>query len=150
MTSSLAGLAATILAVFAGCSQGVAGGPGATGKSPAFGQANGTFNLTVPVMPSPLQQGKQSEMAVGITRGDNFDEDVTLTLADVPNGVSYKPDNAVIKHGETEAKITFNAVDSAPLGNFTITVTGHPTSGSDAQVEFKLTVTAKDGFALNK
>ncbi|MHB9049565.1 MAG: COG1470 family protein [Pirellulales bacterium] len=137
------------LAALTGCSQGTPGGPGTTDKKPAYGQADETFNLSVPVMSSSLQQGEQTEATVGIKRAKNFDEDVTLKFDDVPKGVTVEPASPVIKHGDTDAKITFKAEDEAPLGDFKIKVTGHPTKGGDAQIEFKLTVAAKDSFTLS-
>jgi hypothetical protein len=147
MRSSFAGLAVMTLAALTGCSQGTPGGSGRTGKNPAYGQADDTFNLSVPVMSSKVQQGKQTGAAVGIKRAEKFDEDVVLTFADVPKGVTIEPASPVIKHGDTDAKITFKAGDEAPVGNFKVKVTGHPTHGDDAQIEFKLTIAANDKAA---
>ena len=149
MKSLFAGLVVMTLAVVNGCSQGTPGGPGTTEKKPAFGQADDTFNLSVPVLSSSLQQGEQTEATVGIKRAKNFDEDVALTFADVPKGVTVEPASPMIKHGDTDAKITFKAGDEAPLGDFKVNVTGHPTKGTDAQVGFKLTIAAKDSFTLS-
>jgi uncharacterized membrane protein len=149
MKSSFAGLAVMTLAALTGCTQGSPGGPGTTGKAPAYGQAEDTFNLSVPAMSSSLQQGEQTEATVGIKRAKNFDEDVALNFADIPQGVTVEPASPVIKHGDTDAKITFKAGDEAPLGDFKVKVTGHPTKGADAQIEFKLTIAAKDSFTLS-
>jgi hypothetical protein len=152
MKTSFAGLAVMTLAALTGCSQGTPGGPGTTdtgGKKPAYGQADDTFNLSVPLMSSSLQQGEQMEATVSIKRGKNFDEDVSLKFADVPEDVTLEPANPVIKHGDTDAKITFKAGDEAPLGDFKVKVSGHPTKGGDAQIEFKLTIAAKDSFTLS-
>ena len=149
MKSLFAGLAVMTLAALTGCSQGTPGGPGTTEKKPAYGQADDTFNLSVPVMSSSLQQGEQTEATVGIKRAKNFDQDVALKFTDVPKGVTVEPGSPVIKHGDTDAKITFKAEDEAPLGDFKVKVTGHPTKGGDAQVEFKLTIAAKDSFTLS-
>ena len=143
MKSSFAGLAVMTLAAMTGCTQGTPGGPGTTGKNPAYGQAADTFNLSVPVMSSALQQGEQIEATVGIKRAKNFDEDVALKFADVPKGVTVEPASPVIKHGDTGAKITFKAASDAALGDFAIKVTGHPAKGADASNEFKLTVAKK-------
>ena len=83
------------------------------------------------------------KVAVGIKRGKNFDEDVTLEFAEGPKGVTIDSANPVIKHGDTEAKLTFKATDDASLGDFTVKVTGHPTKGSDASNDFKITVAKK-------
>ena len=63
--------------------------------------------------------------------------------------MTVEPASPVIKHGDTDAKITFKAGDEAPLGDFKVNVTGHPTKGSDAQIEFKLTIAAKGSFTLS-
>jgi hypothetical protein len=49
----------------------------------------------------------------------------------------------MIKHGDTDAKVTLKAAPDASLGEFTIKVTGHPTTGSNATSEFKVTVAKK-------
>jgi hypothetical protein len=145
MKSLFTGLVVMTLAFLTGCGQeGTPGGPGTIEKKPAYGQADDTFNLSVPVLASSLQQGEQAETTVGIKRAKNFDEDVTLKFANVPEGVTVEPASPVIKHGDTDAKITFKAGDEAPLGNFKVNVTGHPTKGTDAQVEFTLAIAAKD------
>ncbi len=152
MKNLIAGLTMFTLTALAGCTQGTPGGPGVTGttgeKPPVLGQAADTFNLSVPVLSSSLQQGNQMEATIGIKRGKNFDEDVALSFDDVPLGVTIKPENAAIKHGDTDTKIHVDAGEDAPVGDYTIKVTGHPTKGGDAKVEFKLTVAAKDTFTL--
>ncbi|MEK6261659.1 MAG: hypothetical protein AABP62_23920 [Planctomycetota bacterium] len=152
-----AGLVAMALVALNGCTQGTPGGPGmsktpgttTTANKPILGQAEDTFNLSVPVMSSSLKQGEQTEATIGIKRAKNFDQDVSLQFADVPTGVTVEPASPMIKHGDTDAKITFKAGDEAPLGNFKVKVTGHPTTGSDAQIEFKLAIAAKDTFTLS-
>jgi hypothetical protein len=149
MKSLFTGLAIMALAALAGCEQGTPGGPGTTEKKPVYGQADDTFNLSVPVLTSSVQQGEQTEATLGIKRAKNFDEDVALKFADVPKGVTVEPADPVIKRGDTDAKITFKVEDEAPLGDFKVNVTGHPTKGTDAQIEFKLTIAAKDSFTLS-
>jgi len=136
------------LAVLTGCTQGTPGGPGTDAKKPTFGQAENTFNLTVPFLSSTLQQGEKLDTMVGIKRSENFDEDVTLKFADIPKGVTVDPASSMIKRSDENAKITFKAGDQAPLGNFKVKVTGHPSNGSDAEIEFQLTIAPKDSFTL--
>lgn len=149
MKTLLARLALVTLAGLAGCTQGTPGGPGATSKEPVFGQADQTFNLSVPVMASSVRQGESTEAVIGIKRGKNFDEDVTLNMGDLPTGVTVDPARPMIKHGETETKITFKASDAAALGDFTLKIAGHPTKGAEAKVEFKLNVAGKGSFTLS-
>jgi uncharacterized membrane protein len=131
---------------FTGCDKGTPGGhlsSDPSAKAPVYGQADDTFNLSVPHLSTTLKQGETKAISVSIARGKNFDEDVALKFADVPQGVAIDPTSPGIKHGDTEAKFTIKATDDASLGNFTIKVTGHPTKGSDASNEFKLTVEKK-------
>jgi hypothetical protein len=147
MMRSFTGLLGMALIAVVGCSnQGTPGGPGATdakAKSPFYGQANDTFTLSVPHL-SSLKQGDAQTAVIGIKRGKNFDEDVTVTFGDLPKGVTLEPASPVIKHGDAEAKITLTAEDEAALGDFKIKVTGHPTKGGDATNELLLTVAKKD------
>ena len=155
MKISFASLALLALAALTGCNQGTPGGPGTTDakgttvKKPVIGQTDDTFNLSVPVLSTSLQQGNQTDATVGIKRAKNFDADVTLQFAELPQGVTVEPASPTIKHGDTDAKLTFKAGDEAPLGDFKVKVTGHPTKGGDAHVEFKLAVVAKDSFTLS-
>jgi hypothetical protein len=145
-------MAIVTLVVVSGCSQGKPGGPGTAAKAdtkPTFGQTENTFNLSVPIMSSSVQQGDKADVSVGIKRAKNFDEDVSLTFTDVPQGVTIEPASPVIKHGDTEAKFAIHASDATGVGEFKIKVTGHPSKGGDAEVEFKLTVAAMDSFTLS-
>ena len=91
MRSSFAGLLTMTMVACSGCGQAVPGGPGVTNPSqrqPSYGEADNTFNLRVPHMSTTLHQGEAKEVAIGIDRGKNFEEDVTLTFADGPKGVT--------------------------------------------------------------
>jgi uncharacterized membrane protein len=131
-----------------GCEQGTPGGSGTTGEQPLYGQAEDTFNLSVPLMSSSLQQGESADAKIGINRAKNFDQDVSIKFDDLPKGVTVEPTNPKLASSETDVNVTFKAGDEAPIGDFNVKVTGHPTEGSDAQVEFKLTIVAKDSFTL--
>jgi len=94
-------------------------------------------------MSTTLHQGETKDVAIGIERGKNFDGDVTLEFADGPQGVTLDSANPLIKHGDTEAKVTLKAQGDASLGDFTIKVTGHPTKGADATNQLGITVVKK-------
>ncbi len=60
MQRTLLNSAALMLATLAGCNQGTPGGPGTTDanvEQATIGQTDNTFNLSVPMMSSTLQQG---------------------------------------------------------------------------------------------
>lgn len=147
MKISFAGLLMTALVALTGCNQGIPGGPGVTTnpphKPPAYGEADNTFNLSMPRTSTTLHQGETKDVSIGIERGTNFDGDVTLAFADGPKGVTLDSANPVIKHGDSEAKVTLKARDDASLGDFTIKVTGHPSKGPDATNLLKVTVVKK-------
>lgn len=149
MKSLFAGFVAVTLTALTGCTQGTPGGPGTTEDKPTFGQADDTFNLSVPRTSTSLKQGEQTEATIGIKRAKNFDQDVALKFEDVPKGVTIEPTSHKINRSDTDARVTFKAGDEAELGDFKVKVTGHPTKGSDAQVEFKLTIVKKDTFTLS-
>jgi len=133
------------LAAFAGCSQGTSGGPGATPESKermSIGQPEDTFRLSVPS--TALNQGQSKTLIVGINRGTNFSEEVTLKLSQLPKGVTLNPASPVIKVGEMETKLAITATADAALGDFTYTVTGHPANGVNAVAEAKLTVNTQN------
>lgn len=102
-----------------------------------------TFTVSVPTFSTTVKQGEKKEVSIGISREKNFDEDVTLKFTDLPKGVTIDPASPVIKHGDTEAKLTLKSEDDASLGDFKIKVTGHPTKGADASHDFKVSVAKK-------
>ena len=137
-----------------GCYQGTPGGPGTTvkvepgsatvpAKKPVYGLANNTFNLSVPLLPTTLNQGETKDVSISLKRGTDFDEDVSVKFADLPKGVTIEPARPVIKHGDTEAKLSLKALSDASIGDFTVHLTGHPTKGGDASVDFKISVGKK-------
>ncbi len=146
MKSSFAGLLALALFALSGCNEGMPGGSGITSphqKQPAYGEAENTFKLSVPRMSTTLHQGETKEVTIGIDRGKNFEGDVTLKFAEGPEGVTIESASPIIKHGDTEAKVTLKATADASLGDFTVKVTGHPTMGPDATSEYKINVAKK-------
>ncbi len=146
MKRSCIGLLAMAMLGYTGCNQATPGGPGVTGpaqKPPTYGEADNTFNLSVPRMSTTLNQGGTKEVPIGIERGKNFSEDVTLKFADGPKGVTLASASPVIMHGDTQAKVMLKATEDASLGDFTVKVTGHPTKGADATNEIKITVVKK-------
>src|SRR5579871_5124412 len=111
MKSAFAGLLAMGLIASIGCNDhDKAGGPGATdpsAKQPLYGQADNTFNLSAPSI--SLKQGETKTIVIGIKRGTNFQEDVTLEFTTVPQGMTLDPASPVIRHGDKETEVTLKA-----------------------------------------
>jgi len=153
MKTALVALAAAALIAFVGCNPGTPGGSGADKDKDKKGrveriedkvrQAEDSFSLSVPTFSVKIKQGESKAVTIGISRGKNFGEDVALKLDGLAKGVTVEPADAVIKHGDKEAKLTFKAADDAALGDFTVKVVGHPEKGGDATNELKLTVQKK-------
>lgn len=144
MRNKLAGLLVA-LAASVGCNTGTPGGSttGDDKNKPVFGEREGTFRVTVPTLATKLKHGEAKVVALGIKRGKNFGEDVALKFENVPKGVTFEPADPQIKGSEEETKVTVKASEDASLGDFTVKVIGHPTSGADATNDLKLTIEKK-------
>jgi hypothetical protein len=145
---SAAALAAVAGLGLVGCNKGTPGGPGATNTgshsvTTAVSTAEDTFTLSTPTLSTHLKQGESKVVTIGIHRGKNFGQDVSLKLDGLPEGVTADPSAPTIKAGDEDAKVTFKASDKAALGDFTVKVTGHPGKGADASHDLKLTIEKK-------
>lgn len=151
MKRILIGVLSASLITAVGCDRGgTAGGPGATdptAKPPLIGQVDDTFYLTAPAV--SLKQGDTVPAVIGIKRGTNFDQDVTLSFEDLPAGVTAEPAKPVLQSKSTEAKFTLTAGDTAAPGEFKVKVSGRPARGGDATNSFTLAVDKKDSFTLS-
>jgi uncharacterized membrane protein len=147
MKKSIGIVLVTGLVALAGCNdKSTPGGPGASNRrdnKPVVGRADDAFTVDPPNLATKLKQGESKAVVIAINRGKDFEQDVTLKFQNLPKGTSIEPTNPVIKHGDTEAKLTIKAADDAALGDFSVKVTGHPTKGSDASNSFKVTVAKK-------
>jgi len=158
MKKRLAGLLVPMLAIVIGCNQeSTPGGPGVsktpsnsgssstsvTTNKPIYGEAEATFELGVPTLSTRIKQGETNTITISMSRGKNFNEDVTLKFDGLPSGVTAEPATAMIAKSDKETKVTFHAAPDAAVGEFTVKVLGHPTTGADATNNIKLTVVEK-------
>jgi len=134
---SLSGL----LIAFAGCTSGTAGGPGAADDTRQLqvGQPDDSFRLNT--VETALRQGETKSISITIDRALNFDQDVALSFAELPQGLTIDDMSPVILHGASEARLVLAATADASLGDFSIKVIGHPVTGSDAVKHLKITIT---------
>jgi uncharacterized membrane protein len=118
------------------------GGPGAVkpdGTTPRVTTPENSFKIGVPSV--DLKQGESKTVEVSITRGTNFDQDVKLEVANPPQGVTVKFDDATLKAGAKEVHMTVNAAADAALGEHKVTLSATPArSGPATSVEFKVEV----------
>lgn len=132
----------TAIALY-GCSPGTPGGPGTAkpeSEKPMLGKTDNTFTLDIPMMDLNVVQGASESFAIGIKRGENFAQDVSLKFTDVPPGIHIQPDAPLISRTENEVKLTVHAAEDAALGDFTFKIAGHPGSGADANTQMSITV----------
>lgn len=112
-------------------------------SKPLVGENDGTFTLDMPNLGASIKQGEKQNITIGINRGDNFDQDVTLHLTNVPQGVTATPAEPVLKKGEEEVVMSVAVAADAALGDFTVNVSGSP-SGSGASATNTLQLTVKE------
>jgi len=148
------GIAASLLVVMAGCTQGTPGGPGVgstpapstsqTTNKPVISNSKETFSLRLPALSTSLKQGETKTAEIAISRGTDFKDDVTLRFSGIPEGVTLDPMSPMLKASDKDVKINVAAADNAALGDFKVKVIGHPSGGGpDAENDFKITVSAK-------
>ena len=118
-------------ALMAGCN---VSSPRGGGMTPDDG-----FRLIVP-HPLQLQQGSAETINVAIDRGDNFKQDVKLSVKGAP-GISADPATSTIKaSARPDAQIKLAVAKDAALGEYRVSVTGTPSSGEPTMTEFRVKV----------
>lgn len=136
-----------LLVFTTGCSnEGRPGGPGATlpeSEQATIGQTDNSFSLEAPLTATDVTQGESDEVTIGIDRGDNFAQNVTLNFENLPPGVTLTPANATIAQGDSEVKFTLSAAPDAAVGDHIVVVTGRPAQGATATTELKISVNPK-------
>jgi hypothetical protein len=158
MKALCAGLMALSLAALVGCGGPSTTSPHATSKvggTPSTdasathhgigeilpGLKKGEFELTVPrLLAVSIEQGETKTEKIGISRGENFDEDVKLDFSGAPKGVKITADPAEIKKGAKDTQVKIEAAKDAAPGKHTIEVTGTPTKGNKSVRNFDINV----------
>ena len=127
----LAGLVAAGL--LAGCKKSEEGG----------GAGNETFKVVVPAMSTDVKQGEVQTLRVSVDRSAGFKQTVKLEVK-APKGLMVEPDSIHIKPGDkADVQLAITAAKDAALGDQMIMVKGTPEQGEAAEIEFKVTVSAK-------
>jgi len=154
MKKQISFMIVSLVIAAAGCNQGNPGGPGATRETktspttgapttvnkPVVGESDKTFTLSVPTLATSIEQGETKDITIGVRRGRNFEEDVTIELSGLPQGVTAEPAKILILKNEQDVTVKMHADAAAALGDFTVKATGHPTQGLDASNDLKLTI----------
>ena len=102
--------------------------------------AKDSFTLNMPLLSTSLKQGKSELVSIKVHRDATFTQDVTLTLVDLPTGVTTEPASIIHRNGQSNAEFQLIAAPDASLGRFAVKLIGHPTSGADTSSEFNFVV----------
>jgi hypothetical protein len=90
-----------------------------------------------------LKQGDTRYVTVSITK-TKFDEPVTVTLSDLPAGVTADETKKTIEKGQDSVKFTLKAAnDAKPEKGQKVKVTAKSSDMSEGPLEFTLNVTEK-------
>ena len=131
-----------------GCNQdSTPGGPGTAlpeSEKPMMGQTDNTFTLDVPMIATTIKQGEKDTVSIGIKRGTDFSQDVSLKFDNVPIGVTIEPAAPRISKAEENVELTVHASADAALGDFVVKLTGEPDAGAAAMADFSLTIAKGD------
>jgi hypothetical protein len=149
------------LAALIGCSG--SGTPGGSGRHSTAGSHNaanpsdtgskhvlpgktepGKFTLSVPggLTNTHIKQGESKTIKIGASKGENFQEDVTLKFEGLPKGVTVEG-TPVIKASDKDVQVTLKAAPDAAVGDHEVTVWGEVKGAEPAKNSFKLTVDKK-------
>jgi uncharacterized membrane protein len=112
-------------------------------SEPGGGAGNETFKVVVPAMVGDVKQGEIQTVRISVERGAGFKLGVKLDVK-APTGLQVDPDSTTVKAGDKgDVQLKITAAKDAPLGEQKIMVKGTPDKGESAEVEFKVTVSAK-------
>ncbi|MGA2916756.1 MAG: hypothetical protein ABSE89_12090 [Sedimentisphaerales bacterium] len=107
------------------------------------------FKIDVPTFDVKVKQGETQTIDIKLQRGESFKQDVTLQI-EAAKGISIEPTKVLVKASDKpEVALTITAPKDAALGEYKVTVTGTPTTGEPASVEFKVKVEAPEaGYTM--
>ena len=95
--------------------------------------AEDSFRLIVPHEVS-IQQGAVETVNVSLDRGDQFKQDVKLSVKGSP-GIGIDPSDSMIKASDTPTALVKLAVaKDAALGDYRVTVTGTPANSGQSTI----------------
>jgi uncharacterized membrane protein len=102
---------------------------------------NEAFSITVPKS-NTVKQGTNSMITVMINRGADFKRDVQLDIK--TDGISITPSYVLVKASDKpEVNCQIAVGRDAAIGDYHVTVTGTPESGTPTSTIFTVTVAAQ-------
>lgn len=102
---------------------------------------NEQFSITVP-QSETIKQGSGDAITITLNRGDYFKRDVDLVVS--ATGISITPGEVLVKASDKpDVQFQITVSRDAAIGEYPVTVTGTPTSGSATSTVFKVEVVAQ-------
>jgi uncharacterized membrane protein len=116
-------------------------------KGGSVGKGEG-FRIDVPTFDVKVKQGETQTITIKVERGESFKQDVKLVIE--ANGISVDPAKVLVKASDKpDVLLTITVPKDAALGKYKVSVTGTPTTGEPALVEFKVKVEAPEaGYTM--
>ncbi len=110
------------------------------------------FNISVPSFDTKVKQGETQSVTISLQRGESFKQDVKLQIKlSKGEGITFDPAKVTVKASDKpDVQIKITAPKDAALGEYTISVTGTPTTGEPTSVEFKVKVIAPEADYIVK
>jgi uncharacterized membrane protein len=143
MKRLLAVLAIVAVLLPLGCGKTTTGGQ--SSEHNILGGAKGTsFTVTVPSLPTTVNQGEEKEVRISFDKGKEFKHDVTFTFS-AEKGITVEPSTHTIKADDAGGtfSVRVKAAKDAPVGNATVTVKATPSTGGGVPTTDTFTVNVK-------
>ena len=102
-----------------------------------------TFRIVAPAGTAAVKQGEVQLVRLSVERGEGFKQGIKLEVK-APAGLQVDPEKTMVKAGDKgDVQLKITAAKDAPLGEQKIMLKGTPDKGDPAELEFKVTVSAK-------
>lgn len=111
--------------------------------------SSGSIQIAVAPATISAAQGTATFVTVTLTRGGGFDGVVSLTISNLPNGVSATMDPAQLAGSTVLARIDLTVAATATPTTGTVTIRASAPGVSEAATTFSLTITNAPAYTLN-
>lgn len=98
------------------------------------------FKIVVPTYNTEVKQGEVGIVTISLERGESFKQDVRLQI-NTTKGISINPTNILIKASDKpDVQLQITVPKNAALGEYSVSVTGTPTTGESTSTSFDVKV----------
>jgi uncharacterized membrane protein len=98
------------------------------------------FKVAVPTYDTDVKQGEVGIVTVSLERGESFKQDVRLQI-NTTKGISVEPTDVIVKASDKpDVQLRITVPKDAALGEYSVSVTGTPTTGEPTSTSFDVKV----------